>query len=140
MAKDPSKNIPTASSPSSSWIDWHRRLKKTFGKKQANSIWVYAWSKRSGVDSQANTNTLSRYMEGEGVDVERTFFDEFGQGVGDFATDFGNVTKWILIGGLVIGGIIVTKIVLSIVNDPKGSARTAANFTPQGRTSKVLKK
>ena len=35
MKLNPSKTIPTASSKSENWIQWHKDLKKVFGKKKA---------------------------------------------------------------------------------------------------------
>jgi hypothetical protein len=62
MKIDPSKNIPTASSKSEEWVQWHKDLKKIFGKKKANSLWIFAWAKRGGVNSPANTNALTYYL------------------------------------------------------------------------------
>ena len=56
MRADPSVNIPTASSSSENWIQWHKELKRFFGKKTANSLWVFAWAKRGGKNAEANTS------------------------------------------------------------------------------------
>lgn len=143
MAKvDPSRDIPTATSSSATWINWHKSLRKFFNKKEANAIWIYAWSKRGGVDSNANDNTLSRYMEKQGVDIERSTLDEIGEGIADLGSGLLSIGKLIILVPLGIAGIIMIVILVNLIRNPKKSLNTAMMLTPQGRAvgmSKGLK-
>lgn len=140
MAVDPSKTIPTGSSESQDWVQWHKDLKKVFGKKQANSIWTYAWSKRGGINSQANTTTLSNYMEKQGVDFQRTSLAEFGEGITDFGSGIASAGKWIVIIGLGLVGLILIRILLNLTKNPNATVGQAMMFTPQGRAVKSIKR
>ena len=139
MAQDPSKQIPTASSTDAQWISWHKKLKKVFGKKPANDIFLYAWSKRGGVDGKANTNTLSNYAEKNGFDIERSTLANIGEGISDTAGAVFGVMKWVWIGSLVIGGLILVKILMSLAKNPNKSVGQAISFTPVGRGAKLAK-
>jgi len=73
---DPRKNIPDKSSNSGQWKSWHEALDNRYGKKMANEIWILAWNKRSSPN--ANDADLRRYMEKNGVIVERDLFAKVG--------------------------------------------------------------
>lgn len=133
MKIDPSRNIPTATSEGDAWIQWHKDLKKVFNKKKANSVWLYAWSKRGGVNSKANTLNLSRYMKAQGVEIERTTLDEITESANDFAKGVINIHKWALIIGGTIAGLILLKILFSLNQNPEYGIRQAARFHPAGR-------
>jgi hypothetical protein len=133
MANNPSLNIPTARSSSSDWMLWHKSLKQMFGKKEANVIWSYAWSKRGGIDVPANDRTLSNYMESQGVDIERSTLDEIGEGVLDFGSGVLTFGKWLLIIPLGIAGVIMIFILIQLFRNPNKTVGTAMMFTPQGR-------
>lgn len=114
MKLDPSQTIPTASSNSENWIQWHKDLKRIFGKKKANSIWLYAWAKRGGINSSANTSGLRKYMDGQGVDVTTTSLGELSDKIGN-VLDFGfGVGKVIVIGSLSIVGLIFIGILVKL--------------------------
>ena len=133
MALDPSRNIPTGSSESQDWIQWHKDLKKLFPKKQANSIWTYAWSKRGGVDSAANTIALSRYMDKQGVDIQRTSLAEIGESISDFGNGILSIGKWFTIIGTGIVVLILLRIVIALTKNPNKTVSQVALLTPQGR-------
>lgn len=133
MKIDPSTNIPTASSKSEEWIQWHQDLKKVFGRKKANSIWVFAWAKRGGTNVPANTNKLSDYLEPEGIDVDRTSLEEVGESVTEVVSGIFTFGKILIIGGLATGGIILILILRALLRNPNKSLSTAILLTPQGR-------
>jgi len=133
MKIDPSKNIPTASSNAEEWIQWHKDLKKMFGKKKANSIWILAWSKRGGQDSPANTNMLSKYIEPEGIDVTRTSLEQIGESFTEVVSGIFTFGKILIIGGLATAGIILILILRALLKNPNKSLSTAVLLTPQGR-------
>lgn len=140
MAVDPSKRIPTATSSDEQWILWHGQLKKLFGKKQANSIWLYAWSKRGGVDAKANTNRLSNYLEENGIDIERTTLDSIGEGIVDTASGIASFGKWFIIIPLGIAGIILIAILVKLIQNPNKTVGQAVRLAPQARAIKGAKK
>lgn len=136
---DPSQNVPTASSSDEQWMTWHKALKKTFGKKTANQIWSMAWSKRGGTDVKANTTKLSNYMEKQGVDFERTNWQELGESFTDFGSGMASFIKW---GGIIIGGLvllILIRIIIALTKDPKKTVGQAIMLTPQGRMGSMAK-
>lgn len=139
MAVDPSKNIPTATSTDHQWISWHGQLKKVFGKKQANDVFLYAWSKRGSTDSKANTNALSNYAEKNGFDIERSTLSNIGEGISDFAGGFGSVMKWVWIGSLSIVGLILFRTLWKLTNDPNKTMGQAIALHPAGRGAKAVK-
>jgi hypothetical protein len=131
MKLDPSQSIPTASSKAENWIQWHRDLKKMFGKKKANSIWLYAWAKRGGVKSSANTSTLRDYMDKQGVDVTTTALGELTDKIGN-VLDFGfGVGKIIVIGGLSVVGLILLSILVKLLRNPNQKIDISALPIPQ---------
>lgn len=119
MAKlDPSLSIPSASSKSENWIQWHKDLKKIFGKKKANSIWLYAWAKRGGIKSPANTSILRDYMDGQGVNITTTSLGELSDSIGN-VLDFGfGISKVVIIGGLSVVGLILVGILVKLFRNP----------------------
>jgi hypothetical protein len=118
MKLDPSQSIPTASSKAENWIQWHRDLKKMFGKKKANSIWLYAWAKRGGIKSSANTSGLRDYMDSQGVDITTTALGELSDKIGN-VLDFGfGVGKVVLIGSLSVVGLILIAILVKLFRNP----------------------
>lgn len=114
MKLDPSQSIPTASSKAENWIQWHKDLKKVFGKKKANSIWLYAWAKRGGIQSSANTSGLRDYMDSQGVNVTTTSLGELSDAVGN-VLDFGlGVGKIVIIGSLSVVGLVLLAILIKL--------------------------
>ena len=118
MKLDPSKTIPTASSKPENWIQWHKDLKKIFNKKKANSIWLYAWAKRGGIKSSANTISLRNYMDSQGVDITTTSLGELSDKIGN-VLDFGfGVSKVVIIGTLSLTGLILIGILVKLFRNP----------------------
>jgi hypothetical protein len=60
--------IPVQSSQSADWVEWHKALKKRFGKLQANQLWLKAWGFRG--TSKSNTGELRSYMKDNGVTLD----------------------------------------------------------------------
>jgi hypothetical protein len=130
MKLDPSKTIPTASSNSENWIQWHKDLKKIFNKKKANSIWLYAWAKRGGINSPANNSVLREYMDGQGVDITTTALGELSDAIGN-VLDFGfGVGKVVVIGGLSIVGLILLGILVKLFRNPNQKLNISALPVP----------
>jgi len=121
MKADPSQNIPTASSTSENWIQWHKELKRVFGKKTANSLWVFAWAKRGGKNAEANTSKTRVYMKEQGVNIDTTRLNEAFDNVKAFINQGISVAKWVAIGGLGIGAIIFILILRKLLQNPNAS-------------------
>lgn len=146
MKIDPSKKIPSASSNGSSWVQWHKDLKEIFGRKKANSIWVYAWSKRGGKTSSANTSALRQYMSGEGVSVDTTTLSSLGdtidgvfEGIGNFAS----LTGYVIIGVGVVSFVIVARALYGLTKDPNKTIEQALKvgaITSTGGASAMITK
>ena len=131
MAKlDPSLSVPTASSKSENWIQWHKDLKKMFGKKKANSIWLFAWAKRGGVNSSANTNDLRDYMEGQGVNITTTTLNDITDTIGDVLGFGFGVGKIVIIGTLSVVGLILVGILVKLFRNPNQQLNISALPVP----------
>lgn len=146
MKIDPSKKIPTASSSGGNWIQWHKDLVDIFGKKKANSIWVYAWSKRGGKTSPANTTALRQYMSENGVSVDTTTLSSLGdsidsvfEGIGNFAT----VTGYVIIGVGAVSFLLLARALYGLTKDPNKTIEQALRvgaITSTGGASSVIGK
>lgn len=139
MAKlDPSLSIPTASSKSESWIQWHKDLKKMFGKKKANSIWVYAWSQRGGIKGTANTNELRNYMDGQGVNITTTALNEIADVVGNVLDFSFGIGKIVIIGTCSVVGLLLISVLIKLFKNPNQPLNVSAlPIPPQlGQTKK----
>ena len=144
MKIDPSKKIPTASSSGASWVQWHKDLVDIFGKKKANSIWVYAWSKRGGKTSPANTTALRQYMFENEVSVDTTTLSSMGdsidsvfEGIGNFAT----VTGYVIIGVGAVSFLLLARALYGLTKDPNKTIEQALRvgaMTSTGGASSVI--
>jgi hypothetical protein len=121
MRADPSVNIPTASSSSENWIQWHKELKRFFGKKTANSLWVFAWAKRGGKNAEANTSKTRVYMKSQGVNIDTTKLNSAFDSVRSAINQGLSVTKWVLIGGLGVGAIVFILILRKLLLNPNAT-------------------
>lgn len=139
MAKlDPSLSIPTASSKSESWIVWHKDLKKCLAKKKANSIFVYAWAKRSGINGVANTNELRGYMDTQGVNISTTDFKEITDVVGNLLDFSFGIGKIVIIGTLSVVGLVLLSILIKLFKNPQQQLNL--NTLPNPSPNKILTK
>jgi len=121
MRADPSVNIPTASSSSENWIQWHKELKRFFGKKTANSLWVFAWAKRGGKNAEANTSKTRTYMKRQGVNIDTTKLNSAFDSVRSAINQGLSVTKWVLIGGLGEGAVVFILILRKLLLNPNAT-------------------
>ena len=130
MKLDPSQTIPTATSKSENWIQWHKDLKKIFGKKKANSLWLYAWAKRGGINSSANDSVLREYMDSQGVDITTTALGELSDTIGN-VLDFGfGIGKVMIIGTLSVVGLILIGILVKLFRNPNQQLNIGALPVP----------
>lgn len=121
MKADPSVNIPTASSSSENWIQWHKELKRVFGKKTANSLWVFAWAKRGGKNAEANTSKTRVYMKSQGVNIDTTKLNEAFDNVRSAINQGLSITKWVIIGSLGVGAILFILILRKLLQNPNST-------------------
>lgn len=128
--------IPQSNSAGSKWIIWHKALKKKFGKRQANIIWLKAWEVRGGKGTSASTSDLRTYMEENGVNLETTSLEDvadFGVSVGDaFELGF-NVYKWLMIalGISVVGGVAI--LIFNVASKPIETLNSASKLMGKGK-------
>jgi len=140
--ENPTKIIPNKQSSSATWIQWHKAMKSRYGKKQANALFVKAWDLRGGAGTPASTIELRDYMRSNDVVLDTTTFEDVidttNAGL-DAVGDFFTMGKYftIAVGVIVVGGLGL--LVYNVVKNPNKSASMAANFTPAGRTMKMLK-
>jgi hypothetical protein len=130
---DPVRTIPTKNSNFEEWIAWHKALKQNFGKKQANILWVKAWSLRGS--SSANTNDLRQYLEKSKIKIDNSAWDKIvdsGVDITDALGDWFKVGKFAgyAILFIVIGG--AGMIVYNVARQPIKAAAAAASLRTGG--------
>jgi hypothetical protein len=117
---NPAEAIPTKTSKGEEWKAWYLELKNRYGKKNANTIFTKAWSKR-GSDS-AITNDLDETLKKNGVNIQRGLVASIQEGAYDIADTIGDVFsmgKYVWIGGLVMVGVPVFIFLLQIARKPE---------------------
>ena len=129
---------PSLSSKSASWIVWHTDLKRMFGKTKANSIFVYAWAKRGGINGVANTNELRGYMDTQGVNISTTDFKEITDVVGNLLDFSFGIGKIVIIGTLSVVGLVLLSILIKLFKNPKQQLNL--NTLPIPSPNKILTK
>ena len=114
MSVDRIRNLPTNTDSDNVWIEWHNALKKVFGRKKANALYVVNWDAQNGYNSNANTTNLRKYLKKNGLEISGGFtggIKDFGSGVGDYFGDFFTAGKYVAIGlagvlAISVGGLI----------------------------------
>ena len=135
--------IPKAASGAAAWKEWHIALKRRFGKKSANMIFVKAWEKRGGTASPAMTSDLRDYMKTQDVDLDTTVVQDIMDTGSDISNFFGDIIKTSAYMGMAISGIVVVGLAMLIFNiakQPLEAAKVALQFTPQGAASSSISK
>jgi len=125
MNKETVLNIPNVHSTSSSWIEWHKALRKSFGKKKANYLFVQAWDVRAGKGSNASTNELREYMKDNGVVLDTTTLEDITDTVSSVTDFFGDIFKYGKIAGIVVGVMILASMGMILFNLSKNPIKTA---------------
>ena len=95
------KNIPRRSSSDQVWIQWYDALKKEFGRKKANQLFIANWDAVDGDTSNANTTNLRNHLQRFGIDVDGGVIGgvkDWALGVGGYFGDIFNASKIIGIG------------------------------------------
>ena len=124
-------NIPGDRSSISSWISWHKNLKKCVGKSYANELFLMAWD-REGLD---HTIELRGYMAKNGVDMDKSALNrvtDFGVGTLNFFGGMIDFSSYMAMGVaiIVIGGL--GMMVFNITSTKEGSTRLAAGIATRG--------
>ncbi|GAL83421.1 hypothetical protein MYP_648 [Sporocytophaga myxococcoides] len=68
------QNIPSVNSTDVQWISWYNLLRKRYGKRNANDLFLSAWERRRGSSNflsgtKANTTTLRNFLEDQGIQI-----------------------------------------------------------------------
>jgi|TARA_Y100000114_G_scaffold157153_1_gene187469 hypothetical protein len=122
IVKNEIRNIPSFTSSDNAWILWHENLKKVFGRKKANALYVANWDAQRGGSSSANTSKLRKYLEKNGIKISGGVIGDTGDffgGVGDYFGDIFTVGKYLGIGLAVIVAISVGGLVVQIAFNRK---------------------
>lgn len=122
MKTDVRLNEPSITSDAAQWIQWHKDLVDTFGKKTANSLFLAFWTKRKS--SGANTTELRTYAQSQGFSIEGTAISGIIDGAYGFVDSIGDifqVGKYVGIGVVVIlvGGLGL--LVYNVARNPAGT-------------------
>jgi len=130
--------LPTNSSMYSTWIEWHKALKKCVGKANANQLWMMNFDK----EMPGDTVEVREYMKSQGVDLDRSAIDrltDFGGGVYSFiggTFNFSsNIAKVVVL--LIVGG--AGLMIYNLIKTPEGSARVAAAIGTRGMSEAIPK-
>lgn len=61
------------------WVEWHKALKKKFGKEKADSVWISAWDKQDMFEHNMNwckyDSGFAHYMSSENLPVGHLLSD-----------------------------------------------------------------
>ena len=102
------RNIPTRNTSDQAWIQWYDALRKEFGRKKANQLFIANWDAQAGNSSQANTSTLRKHMQKFGIDVDGGVIgglQDFGLSAYNYFGDIFTVSKFIGLGlAIVVAG------------------------------------
>jgi hypothetical protein len=114
--RNPILNEPSVTSSDSEWIQWHKDLKNVFGKKEANSLFVAYWAKRSGTTFKANTNELRSYAKSQGIKVEGQLLSGVLDSAYDVVDGLGDVLKVGKYAAIGLGLVLVVAIGMLVIN------------------------
>lgn len=125
-------NIPHKNAQGQIWIEWHKSLKRRYGRKEANRLFNLAYQKR--IDSTIlQFLELQKYMDKNGVRLEGNIWQEM---EASFDSSFDSVTGTMKTVGVSVGVIllIVLAVVLySMINiskNPQAFAKLAGSIKP----------
>ena len=110
-------NIPNKASSSQKWIEWHKSVKSTFGRKKANTIFIDNWEKR-GVAGIVN-NDMQDYFRKNGVNLDKTFVNQivgFPEDVFDTVADIFSMGKY---AAITVGVVILVPVAILLFNIAK---------------------
>lgn len=136
MSKEACFIIPTQSSSATTWVQWHKSLKKCVGKSNANQLWMLNFEK----EVPDTTVEMREYMRSQGVDLDRDIADrltDFGSGVYSYlggAFDLASIISVSLL-LIIVGGLGL--MIFNIVRTPEGSTRLAAGIATRGMSEGV---
>lgn len=126
------RNIPHKNAQGQIWIEWHKALKRRYGKKKANELFKMAYERR--IDATiSNFLELQEYMSKQGVKLEGNFWQEMQK---DWDSGFSSVTgtmKLIGISVAIILLIVLGVLLYSMINiskNPQEFAKLAASIKP----------
>jgi hypothetical protein len=111
---DPTTIIPNAGSNSAAWVEWHKTLLDSFGKKVANAEWLKAWNLRGS--TSVSDNTLREYMKKQGITLPATWgqsIEDAGVGVVDEVLGIFHMEKTV---GIVVGLVILVPVAILLIN------------------------
>lgn len=126
------RTIPHLNANGQIWIEWHKALKRRYGKKSANSLFKTAYERRVKSTIQ-NFLELQEYMSKQGVKIEGDFWQEAQK---DFSSGFDSVSGTLKMTGIAIGVILLVVLgvvlysMINISKNPSDFAALAASIKP----------
>ncbi len=144
MAQLTGIQVPDGNWNCSQWINYHKELKDSFGKGNANTIWLYSWQKlgQEGILSSligncAQDPDFNNYFDKQGINVGNALDESVASisqignnifGLGEMAT------KVIMYGVPVVLIMILVPVSMFLFRAGKSaSVSDVASFTPVGR-------
>ena len=123
--------VPTKQSTSNEWVNWHKTMKASFGKKNANILFVNAFAKR-GSTSVVDEN-MQNYFEGQGIILDQNWL-ESAKGVFtdtyDFFSDVFKVGTYAAVG---FGGVLLISLSVLIFNIARSAKASDVSSIVGGR-------
>lgn len=126
MKVDPEKYIPTKSSSAAEWIEWHKSLKSSFGKANANALFLKAWNLRGGKSSDANTDDLRSYLRTNGIEIDKTLFASVVDTTESAIDTIGGVFNMGKTAVIIVGVALLVPMVILLVNVAKNPNAVAS--------------
>jgi len=130
---NPTMNIPDTSSDANAWKQWHISLKRTFGRKTANAIWVTGWNKRGNKD--IIDHNLREHLGKSGIVLDESMLGKLSEAGSDYLDNLSDIFKvgkyvaFAVVGIAVIGAGMA---IFNIARQPLKAAGAAAQLRGAG--------
>lgn len=130
--------IPGKDSPCDQWKQYYSQLRSAVGSRHAKTIWLLTW-KHNGTISCMTNAAFNRWMEKHGITVSNAATKAIADvsSIGDHMLGLGKNLTGILSYGIpiLIGGVVVTLLILLYNTAKKGDVSTLAMLSPAGRAA-----
>ena len=110
-------SVPSKASSNQKWIEWHKALKNTFGRKKANTIFIDNWEKRGNVN--IINNDMQDYFRKQGVNLDKTFANQIIDFPEDVFDTIGNIFTMGKYAAIAVGVVILVPVGILLYNVAK---------------------
>ena len=120
------KSVPNSSWNCTDWVNYHKELVKSTGKKNANSLWLGAWQSfgNTGRSSECKSQDFIEYFKSNGIDLTEGAIEELLYQFKSGAETAYNLYKYVMI-------FVVLLVVILLVVVLVQAAKNPAQFTGQ---------